>query len=439
MGQTLNLAQGTPQQAQLGGYISDALSQPQFDLTNAGLNANQAASGVGAGQQMLAGAGGPGIGAASNFARAGSNPFMAQQFANQGYGGPQDAASFIGGPQGNYDPFSNFAQQQVAGGGSLGQNIGQIQGAVDPNASQALSQTARGDFVGNNPYLDQQFDQATRRVREQFQDTVTPGINATFGAAGRTGSGIHQEALSDAAGELGDTLGGVAADLYGNAYTQERQNQLNAAGQLGDLGLGTAGLGSQNFQGQEQRRLGAAGLGSDIAGAQNQDQLARSGQALDTYLSERGLGQQATQFGLSNSLAQNQLAADLFNQGQNRQLQAGQSLLQGGLGGVGAVGDLYGRVGAEQQGAANLVPTLTDQQFGNIDRIQGVGDQVQGLSDQALQDDINRFNYYQNAPRDLLNDYAQIILAQQLDQSRGHSRGYTHSGGGGAGKSSSGG
>ncbi len=445
MGQTLNQAQGTPQQQQLGDYISQSLGQPQFDLSNAGMQANAAAGGVQAGQQGLAQAGGPGIGAASRFAQGGSNPFSANLQANQGYGSPQDAQSFIGGPQGNYDPFSQFAQQSTQPGQSLGQSIGQAQDAagsgVDPTAANALQQTARGDFVGGNPFLDDQFDQATRRVREQFQDTVTPGINATFGSAGRTGSGIHQEALSDAAGELGDTLGGVASDIYGNAYGQERSNQLSAAGQLGDLGiaggqlgLSAAGLGSENFQNQEQRRLQGAGLGSDIASAQNADQLGRSGQALDSYLSERGLGQQATQFGLNNSLDQNRLAADLFNQGQNRSLRGSQGLLDGGLSGISGVNNLYNSVGQQQQAGANQVQTLNDLQYGNIDRIQGVGDQVRGLSDQALGDDINRFNYYQNAPRDQLSDYANIILAQQLNQSRGHGRGYTHSGGGGAGK-----
>lgn len=374
MGATLNRAQGSPQEGMLGGYLMNQLGQPQINLGSAGAASQQVAGGVGAGQQMLAGAGGPGIGAASRFAGRGSNPFQ----------GPQDVANFIGSQVGGNDPYSQAAQQ-----------LGNAQSAGI--AQSALGQTARGDFIGGNPYLDAQFDQASRRVSEQFQDTVAPTINATFGAAGRTGSGIHQEMLGDAAGELGDTLGGLGADIYGNAYARERANQLQAGQQLGSLGLG------------------AAGLGSDM-------QLGRAGQALDAY-----------QFGQDNALGQNALAADIYNQGQNRQMQAGDSLLRTGLDGAGQLGDLYSRIGNQQQGAAGLVPTLTALQYGNIDRAQDVGDRVQGQTQNAINDDLNRFNYEATADQNLLNQYAQIIMQQQLNQSSSSGRSNSKSGGFGIG------
>ncbi len=71
-------------------------------------------------------------------------------------------------------------------------------------------------------------------------------------------------------------------------------------------------------------------------------------------------------------------------------------------------------------------------QWGNIDRMRGVGDDVQGLANQALQDDMNRFNYYNQAPWDLLQNYANIIMAQQLGQSRGSGSSWGMTGYGGA-------
>ncbi len=372
MGAQLDRAQGSSQEAALGNYINNQLGQQQFNLGGAGQAAQQAASGVAPGQQMIgqAGMSGPTIGAASQFAQGGANTL-----------GAQGAADFIGQQAVGSDPFSQYAQQ-LGNAGTAAQ------------AQDTLSQTARGDFVGGNPYLDQQFDQASRRVREQFQDTVNPGINATFGGAGRTGSGIHQEVMSDAAGELGDTLGGMASNIYGDAYNRERTNQLSAGSQLGQLGLG------------------AAGLGGEL-------QLGKAGQALGQNQFEQG-----------NALGQNALAANLYNRGQDRQLDAGSTLLSGGLGGAGQMGDLYSRVGNQQQGAAGLVPGMTDLQYNNIDRAADVGNQVQGQSERALQDDINRFNYNQQAPQDLLNNYAALIMQQNLQQSSGKSKGTTKSAGG---------
>lgn len=435
MQQTVNMAANqAPYERAFSDYMMMGLTQPQFSLAPAGMAANQAAGGVGMGQGFLSGVGTPGIDAASRFSRAGSSPFSQQTILNQGYGGPQDAQNFIGGPSASYDPYASFTQQQISQQPSLQGRINQFSstpgngmfgGAAGAGQSQ-LEAAARGDFVGANPYLDQMADAAAARTTEQFTDSVMPGINATFGAAGRTGSGLQSEALTDAAGELGDTLSRQNANIYGNAYAQERQAQDAAAGQLGQLGLAggrlgldAAGLGAQVYEGDAARRLGAAGLGADITGAQNADQLSRSQSALDTYLAERGLGQQANQFGASNALAQNTLAADLYNQGQDRQLQAGQNLLTGGLSGANTMGGLFDSVGAYQQGAAGFVPTFNDMLWNDIDRIRGVGDDVQGLSNQVLQDDINRYNYNNiQGPRDLMEMYAQIILGQQLSQSR---------------------
>lgn len=100
-----------------------------------------------------------------------------------------------------------------------------------------LAQTAQGSFVGANPYLNQQFGQAAQQMSRQFQEAVLPGINATFGDAGMTGGGQHQAAIASAQNELSQGLGGLAANLYGDAYQQERANQLAAAGQLTQAGL----------------------------------------------------------------------------------------------------------------------------------------------------------------------------------------------------------
>ena len=101
-------------------------------------------------------------------------------------------------------------------------------GSTAENAfNQNLTQTLKGDFLNSNPYLDATFDKASGRVTENFTDAVMPGINATFGSGGRTGSGLHTQAIGDAQDELGNDLSGLATDIYGGNYQQERNRMMH--------------------------------------------------------------------------------------------------------------------------------------------------------------------------------------------------------------------
>lgn len=97
-----------------------------------------------------------------------------------------------------------------------------------------LTPTARGDYLNANPYLDQTFNRASEAVGRQFKNIVEPGIASRFAMGGRSGSGLQQEAFSDARRGLGETLGNMATDIYGGNYATERQNQLMAGRALSD-------------------------------------------------------------------------------------------------------------------------------------------------------------------------------------------------------------
>tara|TARA_R100001086_G_C11833241_1_gene257158 strand:- start:1071 stop:1820 length:750 start_codon:yes stop_codon:yes gene_type:complete len=95
-------------------------------------------------------------------------------------------------------------------------------------ATDQIAATARGDFVGANPYLDAAFDRGASRVGDQFVDAVNRTSGA-FSRGGRFGSGAYAEARNDIDQSLGDALGGLATNLYGGAYRDERENALRAA------------------------------------------------------------------------------------------------------------------------------------------------------------------------------------------------------------------
>lgn len=180
------------------------------------------------------------------------------------------------------------------GGGATGmlpQGMGAVGRYMDPsygfNPSQAaeyfsgtpgmgmLAGRAGGDMLGSNPYLDRQFDAAAGRVTDQFNRAVVPSINATFGSGGRTGGGLHVDALTDASGRLGDTLGDMATNMYGNAYNFERGMQDQALSQYGNLGMTGRQAGANLYGADANRGLAGTNLWAGMYG-QDQDQAARA-------------------------------------------------------------------------------------------------------------------------------------------------------------------
>jgi len=130
-------------------------------------------------------------------------------------------------PMQSWMPESVF--QQLSGGG------------LDPISRQALEQTAQGDYL----YGGAGFNNAL----EAAQRAAMPGINSTFGMAGRSGSGLAQTAMSQA-----------TSDAFARLYGQERQNQLGAASQLGQFGMAGASTLAGAADSERQRQLMAAGM-----------------------------------------------------------------------------------------------------------------------------------------------------------------------------------
>ena len=206
-----------------------------------------------------------------------------------------------------------FAQPQIGLQGSEA-TANLLQGGA--GAGQAGLMSMAGG--GANPYLDAMYGGAARGLTTQFQEATMPGIQAAFGAGGRTGSGAHQQALGTAQQQLGTSLGDLAANIYGGAYESDAQ----------------------------------------------------------------------------------------------RRLQASQSLQAGALGGVGAIGDLYGAVDQAQARAGGLSPVAQGMEYQNLDRLYGVGQNVQDLANQQIQDQMARYQYYTEAPWQQLGRYHNLVGGQ---------------------------
>lgn len=248
-------------------------------------------------------------------------------------------------------PFSNQTEtglQAMEGRAIQGNPLNQVaaQSLTDvmqgsQPSSQYWNKVVGGDFMGGqnqNPYLDATFN----RMADQVQSRV----NGAMGTAGRTGSGAHQDLLTD-------NLGNLANQVYGQNYQVERDRQQQAASAL------------DQYTG---RQLQAAGMAPAIAQQDyyDIDRLMQAGQARE------GLGQ-ANMEDLINRWNFSQRAPwDSLNLYNNAALGIGSlggsasttqptswtSALGGGLSGAATGGSIFGLPGAILGGLGGLLGGL---------------------------------------------------------------------------------
>lgn len=340
-------------------------------------------------------------------AGAATNPYTGQIASQAGQSNP--FAGQIAG-QANRD---NAYQGQIAQAGAQANpytsQIAQAGGAPNPFMSNIQAASNRvndaglgtlNDFASNgqnNPYLDRIFDNAAERVRDN--------TSAMFSKAGRYGSVAHQDALSD-------SLGDMAANMYGQAYETDANRRFGAAQALGQRQAGDI---SRQMSGASQLAgLSEAGAGRNLsalnaaAGLSAQDRSAQLG-ALSTAA---GLENQDR----SMDMAALQGAAGLS--AQDRQLGLGALTTAGGMAGQDMSRNLSAQqaaLGLQQAGnsqalqAASMYPTMNAYaQSGNRGMLE-LGAMQEAKAGQHLQDSINRFNFGQNAGWDLLNRYNQVV------------------------------
>jgi len=148
---------------------------------------------------------------------------------------------------------NNTQNQALAG-------IEQTAAAGNPNVDQALQlnqDTLSGAFLGPNPHLSAALDP----IRQEFQRTVAPSIDAGAAGAGRLGSGAHAVQQDTAQQSLADAMGRVAYDNY----SQERGRQQQA--------LANAPALSQARYADDQHLLAAGGIRQEDAQNRIDDQV----------------------------------------------------------------------------------------------------------------------------------------------------------------------
>lgn len=277
---------------------------------------------------------------------------------------------------GQYDP----SVQRV--GGTAAQ-------MVDPRAAFASMgganpmQSIQGMLSGqaNTATLDPVVNTAMRRMGENFNEQVMPGINQGAVAAGQYGGSRQGIAQGLAAKGLAYSMGDTASNMYNQAYQQAQQNMYGTANNMAGLGLSNAtNNADRDFQSQSRN--------ADISLANNAQAMQESQQQVQNRL----LGLQTMQGGNAlNDQAYNQRMglSNARNDYNWNNLNHYASIVQpgSGLGGT----TTSSTSGGGNGGAGLLGGALAGAQLGGMFGSAGMGAGLGGLlalSDRRAKTDI---------------------------------------------------
>lgn len=131
----------------------------------------------------------------------------------------------------SYYPGQTYAAEDPASQEGLAARYARATGGSDAmrGANEVTAKTLAGGYINDNPYLDETYQRAADGLTESFNTAVLPRLESRFAGSNRLGSGAYGAALGRAAGQLGDSMAGMATDIYGGNYQRERDRMDSAA------------------------------------------------------------------------------------------------------------------------------------------------------------------------------------------------------------------
>jgi hypothetical protein len=270
------------------------------------------------------------------------------------------------------------------------------------SGSQQTTKTDNSPWAPQQSYLKVGFKGA-KDIYDQGPKAYFPGQTYTDMSPYRT-QGLEGAAniatggnplVDNASGYVADTLGGDSDNPYASILQSGTQGMQSTAN--GDFLANNPFL-DRTFDAANSKLTHsfetntlpaiAAGLGmSGNAGSTTSDLL----------------GAEAAR-GLTD--AQGSLAASIYG-GNYQQERDRQTAAQAGLTNTGT--NLYGTGVSERMGLAGMAPVLREAQYGDATKLQGVGSEFETQAAKSIEEDINRYNYNQNAAQSALQDYMAMI------------------------------
>ena len=228
----------------------------------------------------------------------------------------------------------------------------------DKPATQQITTSSSEPYAGQKPFLEAGFERARTDVLEQPGEYYPNSTVVPFSPTTLQGLDLQQTRA-----------------LAGSPVTQAAQNQVQQTAQGDYLTAGNpyAAQAIQNATAPLAQRF--------------QEDVIPGIQSSFNNAGRFGSGLQARQQERAGEAVANQMGDIATNMG-----------LQ-----------IYGDERQRQMQASQLAPQLASQDYTDIQALKGVGVERESMAGNILQDDISRFNYAQQAPKDALAQYMALV------------------------------
>lgn len=312
-------------------------------------------------------------------------------FSPYNIGGRFDA---LQGPSGNIrDPNAQAGQIGQYGFGTtldangMSPQFGRA-GNLDATGAYQRMLSGQPDYQGAQGAI----DAANAPILRQLNEEIIPGLNQRATFTNNMTGGI--KGLNTALPQVAQRMGENAQNILNQERVRALDQQERAAGQVAQGGFQGYGLGLQTAQGQRglEQSLANLGLSSDQARAnfgQADNQM-----GLQTDMARYGMSQDASQFGLQREQAREAAMGGY----------RGDALGYGNL-----AGNLASQSAGDQARAASMFPGIYDLGRAQGNDAMSYANYDRAIQEDALQGDMNRFNYNRDQPYDQLGWYGNLI------------------------------
>lgn len=263
-----------------------------------------------------------------------------------------------------------------------------VAGNLDATSAYQRMLSGQPDYAGAQGAI----DAANAPILRQLNEQIIPELNTRATFTNNQTGGI--KGLNSAIPEVTRRMSENAQNIMNQERVRALDQQERAAGQVAQGGFQGYGLGLQTAQGERGLEQSLANLGLSADQARAQYGMADNQMGLQTDLARYGMSQDASQFGLQRE-------------------QAREAAMGGYRGDVLGYGNLAGNLASQSAGdqarGAAMFPSVYD-----LGRAQG-NDQMayanydRAIQEDALQGDMDRFNYMRDQPFDQLGWYANMI------------------------------
>lgn len=261
-------------------------------------------------------------------------------------------------------------------------------GSLDATGAYQRMLSGQPDYAGAQGAI----DAANAPILRQLNEQIIPELNQRATFTNNMTGGI--KGLNSALPDIAQRMGENAQNIMNQERVRALDQQERAAGQVAQGGFQGYGLGLQTAQGERGLEQSLANLGLSADQARANLGLSDAQLGLNTDMARYGMSQDASNFGLQREQAREAAMGGYRSD----------ALGYGSL-----AGQLAGQNSSDQARAAAMFPSIYDvgRQPGNDQLAYANYDRA--IQEDALQGDIDRFNYMRDQPFDQLGWYANLI------------------------------